>query len=383
MSRILAFGAAIFLGFSALSAPAAHATKYAGEFLKVPVGPRAIALGGAFSAIADDATSPYWNPAGMVYLPYREVMFQHAERFGSLLNHDYLGAVFPLGGERTRESAIGIAVVRLAVDDIQITPRPEDLRRGDYLDYGADGQPFTFDAGEGNNAWDPGERLLLTRDNLYMASSSDLAALISYARHHGRHWAYGANLKFVRQSVPNSEAEYDTSARRVTAVGKATSFGAGLDAGVLWMPTDAITVSAVVKDLTTTYLAWSNGTRELIAPTLATGSAFQFTPAERHSITAALDVGWGFEGRELDSQIKLGAVTADLRLGVEYWYRNLVALRTGLDGKDLAFGAGLRYKQVGVDYAASLHRFFASDDDAFPDDRDLDATHLVSLGVSW
>ena len=29
---------------------------------------------GAFTAIADDATAPYWNPAGMVYLPYREVV---------------------------------------------------------------------------------------------------------------------------------------------------------------------------------------------------------------------------------------------------------------------------------------------------------------------
>lgn len=380
MSRIQALAVAVLL---AVLATPAFATKYAGEFLKVPVGPRAIALGSAFTAVSDDATAPYWNPAGMVYLPYREVMFQHAERFGSLLNQDYLGAVFPLGGEKSHQSAIGISIIRLAVDDIQITPRPGDLRRGDFLDYGRDGQPFTFDAGEGNNAWDAGERLLLTRDNLYMASSSDMAALVSYARQHGEHWAYGANLKFIRQSVPNSDATYDTTARRVTSVGKATSFGAGLDAGVLWMPTDAVTVGATLRDVTTTYLAWSNGTRELIAPTLTTGGAFNFTPAERHAITAAVDLAWGFEGRKLDSQLKMGSLTADLRLGVEYWYRSMVAVRTGLDGKDLAFGTGLRYKQVCVDYAASLHRFFASDDEAFPDDQDLGATHLVSLGVNW
>lgn len=380
MSRIPALAVLLLLAFPAVPA---HATKYAGEFLKVPVGPRAIALGGAFTAVSDDATAPYWNPAGMVYLPYREVMFQHAERFGSLLNHDYLAAVLPLGGAPSRESSLGISIIRLAVDDIQITPRPGDLRRGDYLDYGQDGQPFTFDPGEGNNVWDTGERLLLTRDNLYMASSSDMAAMVSYARHHGEHWAYGANLKFIRQSVPSDEAVYDTTARRVTSVGKATSFGAGLDAGVLWMPTDAVTVGAVVRDVTTTYLAWSNGTRELIAPTLVTGSAFNFKPAERHALTAALDLAWGFEGRQLDSQIKMGQVTTDVRVGLEYWYRSMVALRTGLDGKDLAFGTGLRYKQVCVDYAASLHRFFAADDDAFPDDQDLEATHLVSFGVNW
>lgn len=380
MSRFQALAVAVLLAF--LATPAS-ATKYAGEFLKVPVGPRAIALGGAFTAVSDDATAPYWNPAGMVYLPYREVMFQHAERFGSLLNQDYLAGVFPLGGEKSHESALGVSLVRLAVDDIQITPRPGDLRRGDFLDYGRDGQPFTFDAGEGNNVWDAGERLLLTRDNLYMASSSDMAGLISYARQFGPHWAYGANLKFIRQSIPNDEAVYDTTARRVTSVGKATSFGAGLDIGVLWMPSDAVTLGANVRDLTTTYLAWSNGTRELIAPTITTGGAFNFSPAPRHAITAAVDLAWGFEDRALDSQIKMGPVTTDVRLGVEYWYRSLVALRTGLDGKDLAFGTGLRYKQVAVDYAASLHRFFAADDGDFPDDEDLGATHLVSLGVNW
>ena len=65
-----------------LAAPAAHATKYAGEFLKVPVGARAVGMGGAFTAVADDATAIWWNPAGMVYLPYHEVLPQHAEKFG-------------------------------------------------------------------------------------------------------------------------------------------------------------------------------------------------------------------------------------------------------------------------------------------------------------
>ena len=39
-------------------------------------------MGGAFTAVADDATAPWWNPAGMVYLPYREVIPHHAEQFG-------------------------------------------------------------------------------------------------------------------------------------------------------------------------------------------------------------------------------------------------------------------------------------------------------------
>ena len=366
-----------------LSTPAS-ATKYAGEFLKIPVGPRAIGLGGAFTAIADDATAPYWNPAGMVFLPYHEVLFQHAERFGSLENQDYLSGVIPLGGDHGHESAIGLTLLRVAVDDIPITPRANDLKSGqDFLDYGRDGVPFTYDPGEGNGTWDPGERLLLTSDNFYLASSSDMAAMVSYAKQHGPHWAFGGNLKFIRQSLPSSDAVYDTVARQVTGVGKATSFGAGLDAGVMYMPTDAVTIGATLRDLTTTYLAWSNGAREKIDPWLDTGSSFNFFPAPRHAITLALDLGWNFDNRQLDSEIKMGSVTADLRTGVEYWYRSTLALRTGVNGKDLAFGAGVRYKQVGVDYAASLNRFFGGNDKQFPDDKNLDASQLVSLGVNW
>jgi hypothetical protein len=381
MTRIrapLLAGAAIL----ALAAPAS-ATKYAGEFLKAPVGPRAIGMGGAFIAVSDDATAPAWNPAGMVFLPYREVIAQHAEKFGSLVNQDYLTGVMPLGGASGRQSALGISVIRLAVDDIPITPRPEGLRPGDYLDYGIDNDPSTSDFGDHNGRWDPGERLLIAVDDLFMASSSDLGVLLSYAKQRGTHWTFGGNLKFIRQSIPSDAVVYDSTARRVTSVDHATSFGAGLDAGVLYMPTDAITLGATLRDLTTTYLAWSNGTHELIVPTLDTGAAFTFFPAERHALTAALDLAWGFERRKLDSQIKLGGQTWDVRTGLEYWYRNTFALRTGVNGKDLDFGAGVRYKQIGVDYAAALHRFFAADAPDFPGDRDLEATHLVSIGWSW
>jgi hypothetical protein len=360
------------VGLLVLAAPAG-ATKYAGEFLKIQVGARALGMGGAFTAVADDATAPYWNPAGMVYLPYREVLPQHQEKFGSLANHDYIGGVWPLGGPKGHNSALGVGLVRFAVDDIPITPRPGALRPGiDFLDYGLDNDPTTPDAGQADGIWERGEKLLLKPEDLYMASSSDLAVMLSYARQRGERWSFGGNLKFVRQSIPD------------TLPGEhVTSFGAGLDAGVMYMPSDAITLGAVMHDLTTTYLAWSNGTREIIAPTLDTGAAFTFHPAERHALTWAVDLAWGFERRAYDSQLSLGPQTWDVRTGVEYWYHSLLALRTGVNAKDLAFGAGLRYKQVGVDYAAQLHRFFASNDKQFPDDTNLDVTHLVSASYSW
>jgi hypothetical protein len=126
----------------------------------------------------------------------------------------------------------------------------------------------------------------------------------------------------------------------VTSVGKATSFGAGLDAGVLYMPTDAVTIGATLRDLTTTYLAWSNGSREHIDPWLDTGVSFNFYPAPRHAITAAMDLGWNFENRKLDSELQFCSVTADIRTGISTGI-STVALRTG-NGKGPHVRGGLR-----------------------------------------
>jgi hypothetical protein len=355
-----------------LFASPAAATKYAGEFMKIPVGARAVGMGGAFTAVSDDATSPYWNPAGMVFLPYREGFLQHAEQFGNLVNHNFGGFVMPLRAPAHQRAALGVSATWVGVSDIPITPRPGGLKPGDWLDYGADNDALTNDPGQANGKWDPGERLMLSPQDLYMASSTDLAMSVSYARQRGTRLCYAGTVKFVRQSIPDT-----TFGEHVT------SFGAGLDAGVLYMMTDAVTLGAVVHDLTTTYISWSDGVREFVSPSITTGAAFNFTPAERHALTLATDLAWNFEERSYDGQIRLGATTADLHAGIEYWYRSTLALRTGLAGKDLDFGLGVRYRHFGADYAASLNRYFAASDPQFPDDRNLDATHLVSLSLSW
>ncbi len=360
----------------ALVSPAL-ATKYAGEFMKIPVGARAIGMGGAFSAVTDDATAPYWNPAGMVFLPYREALVQHAEQFGSLLNHDVGSIVVPLKGQANHLLAIGATMIRLGADDIPITPRPGDLRPNiDFWDYGVDNDPTHTDPrtnpGYGNGKWDPGEKLLIDPNSLYRASSSSYALMLSIARQRGPHWAIGGNLKFVHESIPDT-----IPGQHVTA------FGAGLEVGVLWMPTDAITASAVAHDLTTTMLSWTNGTREFVIPTVDTGVAFAFKPANHQALTWASDVGWGFQRRKLDSEVSLGGQTWDLRTGLEYWYHDTFALRGGANAKDLTLGAGVRYHHLNVDYAASLNRFLAANDAPASDGARLDTTHILSAGWSW
>jgi hypothetical protein len=51
----------------------------AAQFLKIGVGSRAVGMGGAFVAVADDITSLYWNPGGLGRL-------NHNEAFSFILN---------------------------------------------------------------------------------------------------------------------------------------------------------------------------------------------------------------------------------------------------------------------------------------------------------
>jgi len=49
------------------------------DFLNLPVGARAAAMGGAYSAIAEEASAIYWNPAGLVQIPKLSAVFMRAQ----------------------------------------------------------------------------------------------------------------------------------------------------------------------------------------------------------------------------------------------------------------------------------------------------------------
>ena len=65
-----------------LAAQASWAAETA-SFLGIGVGARALGMGGAYTALADDANSIYWNAAGLAKLDKREFTASHAEMFES------------------------------------------------------------------------------------------------------------------------------------------------------------------------------------------------------------------------------------------------------------------------------------------------------------
>jgi hypothetical protein len=94
----------------------AYDHKYAAEFLNIGVGARAMAMGGAFCAVADDATSSYWNPAGLRLLKSREIGVMHSAQFANEVKYDYL--VF---GSPSVTESFGASIIRMGIDDIPYT----------------------------------------------------------------------------------------------------------------------------------------------------------------------------------------------------------------------------------------------------------------------
>ena len=49
----------------------------AADVLNIPVGARAIGMGEAYTAQADDVSSLYWNPAGLALMQERQASFMY------------------------------------------------------------------------------------------------------------------------------------------------------------------------------------------------------------------------------------------------------------------------------------------------------------------
>lgn len=81
-------------------------------FLEIGVGARAVSMGSAFVAVVDDATSMYWNPAGLSRLPSNEAAFMHANWFVDA-SFDYAAISLRLGDF----GVLGLAFTSLSVDE--------------------------------------------------------------------------------------------------------------------------------------------------------------------------------------------------------------------------------------------------------------------------
>lgn len=322
--RRLSLLAAVLLG--AALPGAAHADKFAGSFMENGGGARALGMGAAFTAVADDPSTTFWNPAGLAGVTGRELMLMHSERFGDLIDRDFVAFVQPVGWNLLggTSAGIGISLIRLGVDDIPFTNHLQDQLDTDH-----------------NGVVDNTELLGLfdLQDQIRYKSDQELGLLLSYGEQKGA-WRVGGTLKFVRQSV-----------------GPYSSLGVGADVAFLrpavWRHLD---FGLKLQDITTTYLSWSTGHTEIISPAVVPGLAWrQALPKWDMDLTLAGAVETRFDNRGDADQFHAGALSFNTHTGLEVGFSQKVFVRAGYDGAfdggHFAAGAGFKLNPLTIDYA--------------------------------
>lgn len=140
----------------------------AAKFLSIGIGPRAIAMGGAFTSVANDVSALYWNPAGIANLTNYQAMFSYMSLFKNLnINLNYAAVAIPAGSA----GSFGVSVTALdyGVMDVTTELYPEGT----------------------------GERF----------SAASYAFGISYARTITEDFTAGISVKYVREVIFNSSAD--------------------------------------------------------------------------------------------------------------------------------------------------------------------------------
>jgi len=165
----------------------------AANFLKIGVGPRGNALGGAVVAQINDFSALYWNPAGIASISSLEVGISYTDWLLDL-SHNFLGAVYPLGSIGT----IGVSLNSLAMGDMERTTPIEPNGTGSYF------------------------------------SASDLALGVSYARQLTDRFAVGVTAKYISETISFSSAstfaidagtQFDTGFRGLKVGMSISNFG--------------------------------------------------------------------------------------------------------------------------------------------------------------
>ncbi len=92
----------LFLLFAALrisdcSASNGNTGTSSAQFLKLGLGGRALAMGGAFVGLADDVTAIFWNPAGLASLDHPELCYMHRSVFQDV-SFEYAAYAQTVGG---------------------------------------------------------------------------------------------------------------------------------------------------------------------------------------------------------------------------------------------------------------------------------------------
>ncbi len=278
-------------------------------FLKVGVGARAAAMGESYTAVANDANSIFWNPAGLTSIEDHEIALSYTDWIADLKHQSMAGA--------WHFENIGTFAVSLV-----------------YMDYG---EPINYTR---RNDSETGFEIGSTFSPL------EYVAGIGYSRQFTDKFSMGVHIKYAYQGLGVSTVTSGTESKDVSneVSALAVDFGTMYLTGIKDLRF-AVSISNFSKDLKYQEEAFQ------LPLTFRMGLAMSVWNVENQSISLSVDA---IHPRDFSEQV---------HSGVEYWYNDLFALRGGYkynnDAKGLTFGAGLNYQisesagTLVIDYAYS------------------------------
>ncbi len=122
----------ILLQFTNIFAQTLKTGTTSAQVLKLNVGPRAIGMGGAYTSVANDILSTYWNPGGTAEIKSNEAFFNHTDLFLDI-KHDYAAFATNLSDFGT----IGAFVSVLSMGEMLVRTTSQPEGTGEYFDAGA------------------------------------------------------------------------------------------------------------------------------------------------------------------------------------------------------------------------------------------------------
>lgn len=299
--------------------------KYAGEFMAIDVSPRSQAMGGAFIALANDVSAAYHNPAGLVQIQSMQAAVMHTWQFTDIISYDYIGFTRPL----SKDKAFAISLSRLGIDDI---PDTRDARIGD------------------DNDW------RLDPSKIKRFNAADYVLYLSLGKMQSAKFAWGLNFKLVRRTLAESNAT-----------------GLGFDGGVLFNMNDKWRIGGVVRNITSTLVAWDTGEKELVRPLVLVGTSYKLLlPALNSYLIPNIDFAIRTESYpQLNDAFNDAGAFAGAG-GGEFVFRDVLFLRGGIDELQRpTFGIGIKIPHLNIDYAFTSF------------DQELGNSHRVGLVIDF
>ncbi len=301
---VFIFGTLVF--FSSGRAQVTKVGTTSAKFLSIPVGARALGMGGAFAAIASDASAIYWNVSGIARLQSAEAMFDHASWIGDL-NLNYGAIVLPLESL----GSVGLSFTSMSTDEMERTTVDQPEGTGEFFSVGS------------------------------------IAIGVSYAKNLTDWFSIGGTFKYVSEHIWNSSATgyaldvgtlFDTPFTGLR-------FGAGISNFGTKMQIDGDDL-LVLKDIST-----NAGNNPNINAHLTT---------EGFDLPLTLRIGFAYEPlRDEDQALTIVADalhpndnSESINVGAEYeFFQRIIALRGGYKGlgtkdseEEYTFGGGVRYE---------------------------------------